>query len=95
LLKDKGPKTIQEAQEMAVKIEANISSCKVETFYAPRSKFDTKPKILHNVDPIQDTSAPWARPEEAINDLAKNQTLMMNKITNLEKGATTSPKASF
>jgi hypothetical protein len=70
---------------MAAKIEANLSSCKVEPFYAPRAKVDTKPKIVHNVEPIQDTSAPWARLEEAINDLTKNQTLMMNIITNLER----------
>jgi hypothetical protein len=69
---------------MAVKIEANLSSCKVEPFYAPRDKDNTKPETIHNVESNQDTSAPWAEIEEAINDLDGNQTLMMNKLTNLE-----------
>jgi len=70
---------------MAMKIEANLSSCRVDHFYASRAKADTKPNIVHNVEPIQDTSAPWKRLEEAINDLTKNQTLMMNRITNLKR----------
>jgi hypothetical protein len=67
---------------MAAKIEANLSSCNVEPFYALRAKTDNKPMIVHNVEPTQDVSAPWARLEEAINDLAKNHTLIMNMITN-------------
>jgi hypothetical protein len=59
-LKEKGPTTIQEAQEMATKIKANLSSCKVKPFYAPRAKADTKPRIVHNVELVQDVSAPWA-----------------------------------
>jgi hypothetical protein len=38
MLRDKAPKTLEEAQEMAAKIEANLSTCKVEPFYAPRAK---------------------------------------------------------
>jgi hypothetical protein len=45
-LKDKGPKTIEESQEMVAIIEANISSCKVEPFYAPRAKDETKPRNI-------------------------------------------------
>jgi hypothetical protein len=59
-LRDKGPKTIQEAQEMATNIEANISSCKVEPFYAPRARTDTKPKVVNNVEPTQDISGALA-----------------------------------
>jgi hypothetical protein len=33
-LKNKGPKTIHEAKDMAMKIEANLSSCRVDLFYA-------------------------------------------------------------
>jgi hypothetical protein len=48
----------------------------------PKNTFET----LHNVDPTQDISALWAqRIEEEINDLTKNQTLMMKNITNLER----------
>jgi len=58
LLKDKEPTTMQEAQGMATKIEASLSSCKVEPFYASRTKADTKPETVHNVEPTQDTSTP-------------------------------------
>jgi hypothetical protein len=51
MLRDKGPKMIQEAHEIATKIEANISSSKVEPFYAPRAKVDTKPKVVQNLSP--------------------------------------------
>jgi hypothetical protein len=86
MLRDTTPKTLEEAQEMVAKIEVNISSCKVETFYALRSKAKNKPRSLHNVYPTQDISTPWEqRIEEAINDLAKNKTLVMKKITNLER----------
>jgi hypothetical protein len=40
---------------------------------------------MHNIDPTQHFSATLARIEETMNDLVKNQTLMTNKITNLER----------
>ena len=81
---------------MAANIEANISSCKVEPFYVPRSKAETKPRTLHNVNPTQDINAPWAqRIQEAINYLAKNQTPMMNMITNLERSQQQATKPPF
>jgi hypothetical protein len=59
-------------------------------------RLNTKPRTLHNVEPTQDISAPWAqRIEEAINDLTKNQTLMMNKITNLERAQQQATKPPF
>jgi hypothetical protein len=80
---------------MTKKIEANISSCKVETFCAPKSKVDTKPKIVHNVEPTQDASAPWKQLEEAMNNLTKNQILMMNRITILERAQQEASKPPF
>jgi len=44
---------------MAARIEDDLSSCKVEPFYSLRAKVDTKPKIVHNVEPIQDSITPW------------------------------------
>jgi hypothetical protein len=80
---------------MVAKIEANLSSCRLDPFYAPRAKVDPKPKILHNVEPTQDTNTPWARLEETMNDLTRNQTLMMNRITNLERALPQAPKPRF
>jgi hypothetical protein len=86
MLKGELPKTLEEARELATRIEDNISYCEVEPFYAPRTKADNKPRTLHNIDPTQEISAPWAQNiEEAINVLTQNQTLMMNKITNRER----------
>jgi len=71
---------------MVARIEANLSSYKVEPFYAPRSKDEMKLKTLHNFEPTQYVSTLWLqRIEEEINGLTKNQILMMNKITNLER----------
>jgi hypothetical protein len=56
---------------------------------------NTKPRIIHNVESTQDVSTPWAQIEEVINDLAKNQTFMMNKITNLERSHKQAPKPAF
>jgi hypothetical protein len=56
LLKDKSPKAIQEAQEVATRIKDNLSSSRVEPFSSPRVKIDVKPKIVHNVEPTSDIS---------------------------------------
>jgi hypothetical protein len=39
---------------MAMKIEDNLSSSKVEPFYAPRVKMDAKLKVVHNVGSASD-----------------------------------------
>jgi hypothetical protein len=40
---------------------------------------------LH-IEPTQDIGTPWAQKiEEAINGLAQTQTLLMNKVTNMER----------
>jgi hypothetical protein len=57
ILKDKAPKTIQEAQEVSIRIEYNLSSSRVEPFSAPRVKIDSKPKIVHNDEPTSYISA--------------------------------------
>ena len=49
LIRDKAPRTIQEAHEMAMKIENNLPPSKVEPFFAQRVKMDAKPKVVHNV----------------------------------------------
>jgi hypothetical protein len=86
MLKDKHPTTLKEAQEQAAWIEANLSSSKIEAFYAPRAKVETKPRTLHSTEPTQDIGTPWAQKiEEAINGLAQTQTLLMNKVTNMER----------
>jgi hypothetical protein len=50
LIRDKAPRTIQESHEMAMKIENNLSSSKLESFSAPRVNMDAKPKVVHNVE---------------------------------------------
>jgi hypothetical protein len=86
MLKDKRPTSLEEAQEQAAWIEENLSSSKVEAFYAPRAKAETKPRTLHSTEPTQDIGAPWAQKiEESINGLAQTQTLLMNKLTNMER----------
>jgi hypothetical protein len=42
LLRDKAPKTIQEAQEVATRIEYNLSSSRFEPFSTPRVIMDSK-----------------------------------------------------
>jgi hypothetical protein len=39
LLRDKNPQSIQEAQELATKIEGNLLSSKIEPFANPRGKW--------------------------------------------------------
>jgi hypothetical protein len=58
----------------------------VEPFHTPRAKVETKPITLHNVEHTQDPIMTITqRFEEIINDLAQNQTLIMNNITNMER----------
>jgi hypothetical protein len=86
VLKDKFPKTLEEAQEKATSIKENLSSTKVEAFYVPRAKVETKPRTLHSTEPTQDIGTPRAQKiEESINGLAQTQTLLVNKVTNMER----------
>ena len=72
MVKDKIPKTLEEAKELATKIEANIFSCKVEPFIAPNTE----------AGPTQDANISRDQKlDEAIRDLTQTQTLVMNKVT--------------
>jgi hypothetical protein len=51
LLRDKNPQSIQEAQEIATRIEGNLLSAKIEPFANPRAKTDVKQKAVHNAEP--------------------------------------------
>jgi hypothetical protein len=53
LLRDKNPQSVQEAQELATRIEDNLLSSKIEPFTNPRGKVETKPKIVHNSPGVQ------------------------------------------
>jgi hypothetical protein len=85
LLKDKNLQTIHEAQELATKIEDNLHSSKIEPFSNPRVKMDTKPKIVHNVEPSSYICASLERFQMTMDGMMKNQELMMYRIINLER----------
>ena len=61
LIRDKAPRTIQEAHEMTMKIENNLSSSKVEPFFAPRVKMDVKTKVVHNAEAASEIGAILAK----------------------------------
>jgi hypothetical protein len=77
LLRDKNPQTIQEAQEVATRIEDNLSSSKAEPFSTLRVRMDTKPKIVHNVEPTSDISASLAKLQMTVDGRVKTQELMI------------------
>jgi hypothetical protein len=84
LLGDKNPQTIQEARYLATKIEDNLHSSKIDPFSNPRVKMETKPKIVHNIEPSSDICASLEKLQMTIDGMIKNQELMMNRIFNLE-----------
>ena len=92
LLRDKNPQTIQEAQELATKIEDNLHSSKIEPFSNPKVKMDTKPKIVHNAEPSSDICASLAKLQMTMDGMMKNQELMMNRIVNLERAQNQAPR---
>jgi hypothetical protein len=85
LLRDKNPQSIQEAQELATKIEGNLLSSKIEPFANPRGRIDTKPKIVHNDEPTSDLCASITKLQASMDGIIKNQEQMMSRIVNLEK----------
>ena len=85
LLKDKAPRTIQEAHEVTTRIKNNLSSSKVEFFSAPRVETDTKDKMIHNVEATSDVGITLVKHQGTIESIVKNQELMMNRIVNLER----------
>jgi len=95
LLRDKNPQTIQEAQEIATRIEDNLLSSKVEPFSTPRVRMDTKPKIVQNVEPTSDISASLAKLQLTVDGMVKTQELMMNRIVNLERTQQQAPRVPY
>jgi hypothetical protein len=91
LITDKYPKTIQEAHEMAMNIENNLSSSEVEPFSSPRVKMDVKPKVVHNVEVASDIGASLEKLQLIVDGMVKTQDLMMNRIVNLERGQQQAP----
>ena len=70
---------------MDTKIKYNLSSSKVEPFFAPRVKMDAKPKVVHNAESTSDIGAILAKLQLTIDGMVKTQELMMNRIVNLER----------
>jgi hypothetical protein len=71
LLIYQNPKTIQESQELATRIEDNLSSSRVKPYLAPRVRMDTKPNIAHNVEPTSDISAILAKVQLIVDGMVK------------------------
>jgi hypothetical protein len=46
---------------------------------------DTKPRVVHNVEPTSDISTSLAKSQLTIDGMVKTQELMMNRIVNLER----------
>jgi hypothetical protein len=95
LLRDKNPQSIQEAQELATKIEGNLLSSKIEPFANPRGRIDTKPKIVHNVEPTSDLCTSIAKLQASMDGIIKNQEEMMNRIVKLERSQTQAPRVPY
>jgi hypothetical protein len=85
LVRDKDPQSIQEAQELATKIEGNLLSSKIEPFANPRGKIDVKHKTVHNVEPASDLCTSISKLQASVDSIIKNQEEMMNWIVRLEK----------
>jgi hypothetical protein len=95
LLRDKAPKTIQEAQEVVVRIEDNLSLSRVKPFSAPRVKMDVKPKIVHNVEPTSDITISLENMQLTVDGMVNSQELMMNRIVNLEGAQQQAPTVPY
>jgi hypothetical protein len=80
LLRDKNPQSIQEAQEIATKIEGNLLSAKIEPFANPRAKTDVKQKVVHNAEPDSDLCTSISKLQISVDTIMKNQEEMMNRL---------------
>jgi hypothetical protein len=85
LLRDNNLQSIQEAQELTTKIEGTLLSSKIEPFDNPRGRIDTKPKIVHNVEPTLDLCTSIAKLQASMDGIIKNQEEMMRRIVKLER----------
>jgi hypothetical protein len=95
LLRDKNPQSIQEAQELATKIEGNLLSAKIEPFANPRAKIDVKQKAVHNAEPASDLCTSISKLQISVDTIMKNQEEMMNRIVKLERSQTQAPRPPF
>jgi hypothetical protein len=95
LLREKKPQSIQEAQELATKIEGNILSSKIEPFANLRGRIDTKQKIVHNAEPTSDLYASINKLQASVDGIIKNQEEMMSQIVRLEKSQIQAPRPPF
>jgi hypothetical protein len=95
LLRDKKPQSIQEAQELATKIEGNLLSSKIEPFANPRGRIDTKQKIVHNAEPTSDLCTSISKLQAFMDGIIKNQEEMMSRIVRLENSQIQAPRAPY
>jgi hypothetical protein len=95
LLRDKNLQTIQESQELDTRIEDNLSSSRFEPFSAPRVRMDTKPKIVHNVEPTLDISASLEKLSLTVDGMVKTQELMIIRIFNRERTQQQAPRVPY
>jgi len=56
---------------------------------------ETKPKIVHNVEPTSDVSASLEKLQLTVYGMVKTQELMMNRIFNLERTQQQSPRIPY
>jgi hypothetical protein len=85
LLRDKDPQSIQEAQELATKIEGNLLSSNINPFANPRGRINTKQKVVHNAESTSDLCTRINKLQASVDKIMKNQEEMMNRIIRLEK----------
>jgi hypothetical protein len=86
MLREKSPKTLLEAQEHVANIEENLLDSKVDPFHVSSAKVETKPRNLNNVEPTQDfVTLLDQRLEHITIEFFQNQSLLMKKVTNLER----------
>ena len=85
LLRDKNPQSIQEAQEIATRIEGNLLSAKIEPFANPRAKTDVKQKAVHNAEPNSDLNTSINKLQATMDLLMRNQEEVMSRIVKLER----------
>jgi hypothetical protein len=56
---------------------------------------DTKPKIVHNVEPTSDISASLDKLQLTVDGMVKTQELMMNRIFNLDRTQQQAPRFPY
>jgi hypothetical protein len=80
---------------MAMKIQNNLSSSKVEPFSAPRVNMDAKPKVVHNVESASDIGNILEKLQLTVDGMVKTQELMINRIVNLERAQKQAPRPPY